>query len=124
MNAVNLLLVGLGGALGAMMRYMLCLVPNHGDFPIMTLAVNLIGAFLIGVISGFAASGDANRNLILFLKTGVCGGFTTFSTFSLETLTLLQNGKTAMALIYAGSSLIGCVIGVKIGEMLGNVIAS
>lgn len=114
--------MGLGGAVGAVSRYLLCLIPNKGDFPVMTLAVNLLGAFLIGVISGFVSAKNVNPDLVLFLKTGVCGGFTTFSTFSLETLTLIQKGRTPLAVIYAAASLFGCVIGVKLGSSFANYV--
>ena len=109
--------MGLGGALGAVFRYLMCLVPNKGDFPFMTLAVNITGAFLIGVIAGTAGAKNISPNLVLFLKTGVCGGFTTFSTFSLETLTLIQKGRTPLAVLYAAASLFGCLLGVKLGEL-------
>lgn len=120
----EVLFVGLGGAVGAVFRYLLCLVPNKSDFPFMTLSVNLIGAVAIGIITGFAiVKGNISRNTLLFLKTGVCGGFTTFSTFSLESISLFEHSKNLTACVYIASSLICCLIGVKLGVCLGKVLA-
>ena len=74
------LFVGLGGALGAVLRYAISLFPYKGTFPVLTFITNVLGALLIGYIAGAAARRGLSRNLVLFLKTGVCGGFTTFST--------------------------------------------
>ena len=89
----SVLLVGAGGALGAVGRYGLSLLPWRGDFPLPTLLTNLLGAVLIGFIAGLAGRGRLPSGWTLFWKTGVCGGFTTFSTFSLESLTLLERGQ-------------------------------
>lgn len=91
---VAVLCVGLGGFIGSVGRYLLGLVPVEGDFPLMTFAVNFAGAVLIGAVFEAATEGSGlPDNAVLFLKTGVCGGFTTFSAFSLETLALLERGK-------------------------------
>ena len=84
--------VALGGAAGAMLRYAISLIPVRGSFPVLTLITNLLGALLIGFIAGAAELTSPSPNLILFVKTGLCGGFTTFSTFSLESYTLLKAG--------------------------------
>lgn len=84
-------MVGLGGGIGAIFRYLLGKIqfPFETAFPIMTLCINFMGAFVMGlVVSG--AIKYTKENTILFLKTGLCGGFTTFSTFSLESITLLE----------------------------------
>ena len=76
--------VGAGGFLGAVGRYLLGLVPFEGDFPLMTFLVNFAGAVAIGAITEVTGATSAlSAEAALFLKTGVCGGFTTFSTFSL-----------------------------------------
>ena len=91
-NKMNFLFVALGGAIGAMGRYAISLIPVKTGFPVLTLITNIIGAILIGIIVGIADSkSDISQNCILFLKTGVCGGFTTFSTFSLEAYNLFEN---------------------------------
>ena len=113
---MTIILIGAGGALGAICRYLLSLVHTEGSFPWMTFATNLIGAFLIGLIVASAEKHGLSSSLVLFLKTGFCGGFTTFSTFSLETFNLLEHGHAETALIYAGLSLGLCVLGVWLGE--------
>ncbi len=104
--------VGLGGALGSILRYAVSLIPYKQTFPFLTLITNICGAVLIGYITGIAAKKNASANIILFLKTGLCGGFTTFSTFSLEAYTLVQNGNYGYAVLYVLLSFIGCFIGV------------
>ena len=116
---VAVLCVGLGGFIGSVGRYLLGLVPVEGDFPLMTFAVNFAGAVLIGAVFEAATEGSGlPDNAVLFLKTGVCGGFTTFSTFSLETLGLLERGEYAIGGAYALGSLAVCVLGVVAGKML------
>lgn len=117
----KLLWVGLGGAIGAMLRYSISLLPLKSSFPFLTLITNIIGAFVIGIVVGLFEKHYLSSNLNLFLKTGICGGFTTFSTFSLETLTLLENGMPSTAIIYALVSVIGCVIGVYLGKMIVGI---
>lgn len=116
------LAVGLGGALGAMGRYGISLIPLKSVFPWLTLLTNVLGALVIGFVVGVTADNAASPNTVLFWKTGVCGGFTTFSTFSLETLRLLEGGQTDAGLLYAGASLMLCIAGVYIGELLGHVL--
>ena len=85
---MNCLAVGLGGFVGAVCRYLLGLIPlrNGHGFPVTTMIVNVLGAFAIGCIVGLVAKHtDLDPRVVLFLKTGICGGFTTFSTFALET---------------------------------------
>lgn len=117
------LCVGLGGALGAVFRYLISMIPWKGDFPVLTLFTNLAGALLIGVVVGAAASGrDIDSSAVLFWKTGVCGGFTTFSTFSLEILQLMERGHKASAGVYMLLSVAGCVAGVWLGKRLAGAL--
>lgn len=120
---LKILLVGLGGGLGAIFRYALGLIDLRSDFPFTTLFINLIGAFAIGVIAGAARRVRINENLILFLKTGACGGFTTFSTFSLESVELIKGGGYLRAGVYICVSVFGCLLGVWLGEKLAALIA-
>ena len=113
--------VGLGGAIGTIFRYTLSLLPIKSSFPILTLITNLLGAFIIGVVVGLFEKQYLSSQIHLFLKTGLCGGFTTFSTFSLETLTLLENGMIFMAIIYALISVVGCIMGVYLGKMIVGI---
>lgn len=114
----KILFVALGGAAGAVCRYLLGLINIRIDFPVITLAINLIGAVIIGFVTGLAAEKSIHTNITLLLKTGFCGGFTTFSTFSLETLTLIENGEALAGGIYAILSLVLCVAGVWLGQCL------
>jgi len=107
------LLVFLGGGLGAGLRYGAALLvagrgtglgPEAAAFPWATLAVNLVGSFLIGVLAGLLAGRETAR---LVLVTGLLGGFTTFSAFSLDTLTLLGSGRAGFALGYVAASVVG-----------------
>lgn len=95
----ELLCVGAGGALGAMGRYGLGLIPLGSELPLMTLLINFLGSVAIGAIveTSELAAGALSREAVLFLKVGLCGGFTTFSTFSLETLGLIEGGQYAIA---------------------------
>ena len=110
--------VGLGGALGAILRYSISLLPMKSSFHILTFITNLIGAFIIGMVVGLFEKHYLSSQLNLFLKTGVCGGFTTFSTFSLEALSLFENGKFILAILYIFMSVGGCIIGVYIGKIV------
>lgn len=110
--------VGLGGALGAIARYGISLLPLRSGFPWLTLATNLLGALLIGCVVGIAEGGRLPSGAVLFWKTGVCGGFTTFSTFSLETLQLLEDGKTGWGAVYAVLSVALCIAGVWCGRSM------
>jgi len=129
---MNFLIVALGGGLGAASRYGLSLITVKSSFPLMTFLTNLAGAFLIGLIVGIGSrdvssgTGDIRKRfspeLMLFLKTGFCGGFTTFSTFSLETWNLIEHGQFGTAGLYAVLSLVCCVAGVWAGMAAANLI--
>ena len=112
---VDCLFVGLGGFVGSVLRYLVSLAPirHESGFPIVTLGINVLGAFLLGLIMA-AAGRDAgiDPRTLLFLKVGVCGGFTTFSTFALESHTLLSGGKPGVALAYMVLSVVLCVLAV------------
>lgn len=112
---INCLFVGLGGAIGSIGRYLIGMIPFKliDDFPMMTLLTNILGAFCIGLIVAIAGRrADFDPHLMLLLKVGFCGGFTTFSTFSNESLQLFQNGRAGLGLIYVLLSVILCVLAV------------
>lgn len=121
---IRFLIVGLGGALGAAARYAVSLIPSKAQFPVSTLAVNLLGAVLIGAVVGFASQYSVSNRWELFLKTGFCGGFTTFSTFSLEAFSLFEKGNHGMAAAYIVLSVALCLLGVFIGQMFGTQLGS
>ncbi len=100
-----ILLVGAGGGIGTILRYLVFrwLGFSLNGFPLSTFFVNLLGCFLIGVCWAVMA-GEKQFMPRLFFITGMLGGFTTFSSFGLETFQLLQNGKWKLALVYVLSS--------------------
>lgn len=100
---LKILAVGAGGFVGAALRYLLSLIPVNEAliFPIKTFAINVIGCIVIGLITVAATKNSSwNPYMLLFMKVGVCGGFTTFSTFALETTDLLKNGHGMTAFVY------------------------
>src|SRR5699024_1959754 len=121
----SVLIVGIGGFLGSIGRYLLSyVIKQHWSsaFPMGTITVNLLGSFLIGLIMAAAFTENLNHQMRLLLATGFCGGFTTFSTFSFEFFSLLQNGHNGYALLYAGASLVLGLFTVWLGFKLGTVI--
>lgn len=115
----NLLLVGLGGGLGSMLRYGSSLLLNSKLFPYATLAVNIIGSFIIGIVFAMSIKDETFlNNWKLFLATGICGGFTTFSAFSVENMALLQSGKVGLALIYILLSVVVGIMATFLGYQL------
>ena len=118
---MNFVFVGLGGALGAIGRYAISMIPIKTEFPFLTLITNILGAVLIGFISGMvSAKQDVSQNAVLFWKTGVCGGFTTFSTFSLEAYELFEKGSTILGLVYAVVSVVSCIFGIVCGKKVAE----
>lgn len=118
---INCLAVGLGGALGAMSRYLLGLVIlPWGAFPLGTFIINICGACLLGAINAWTArEGLGQSALAFFLKAGVCGGFTTFSTYALEINGLLAKGDVFIAALYAGLSVACGVLAAYAGSLIG-----
>ena len=103
----TILFVAAGGALGSVMRYLISKIFTT-SFPLGTLVVNVIGCFLIGFFYGIFANRGCNLSAETraMLTVGLCGGFTTFSTFSNETFQLLSSGHVATALAYVASSIV------------------
>lgn len=106
----TLLLVGLGGGVGSIIRYMAGLYVHRyfpSTFPWGTLAVNVLGCFLIGLFMGLSErSTSLDPNWRLLLVVGFCGGFTTFSALSMESINLLQNHQAMTAFLYIGLSVV------------------
>lgn len=108
MKAFDVGIVMLGGGLGSVLRYGVSLVltsPQSGTFPLNTLFVNIIGSGALGLVLGL--SSKLSSTSILFVGTGLCGGFTTFSTFSGDALVLLNQGRYGAAIAYGGLSVFG-----------------
>ena len=115
----NLLLVGLGGSIGSMVRYAVSFLIRSKSFPLATLSVNIIGSFIIGFVFAISLKeGGLSNNWKLFLATGICGGFTTFSAFSLENMGLLQSGKIGMAVTYILLSIVLGIVATFLGYLL------
>lgn len=120
--------VAIGGALGSMARYglgNLILEKTRSVFPWNTLVINITGSFVIGILGALTISeGKMNPQTRVFatqlLITGVCGGYTTFSSFSLQTLNLIRDGEWFYAAGNILLSVILCMIAVWIGYLLGN----
>ena len=118
----NILLVGAGSFVGGGIRYVFSILMKYsGGFPWATFTVNLLGCLLIGLLWGvFSKYNDASHQLMLLLCVGFCGGFTTFSTFSKESLQLLQAGNWACLSLYvAGSVILGLLL-VAVGYQIAK----
>jgi CrcB protein len=103
----GLLLIGIGGMIGSMLRYLFAVLIKPQSFPYATLSVNILGSLLIGVIMGWVLKNEGlNTNWKLFLATGLCGGFTTFSAFSLECVQLIEQQRYAAMFAYIGLSIV------------------
>lgn len=110
-------LVGIGGMVGSIARYGISSLFSSyiTQFPFATFIVNVVGCLLIGIVFGLLERNVIGSDMRLLLATGVCGGFTTFSTFSAETLFLLRDGFTITALLYVLLSIILCVVFTFVG---------
>ena len=116
--------VALGGAIGAVGRYAISLTSEKLGFPVLTLITNILGAMLLGFIVGLVSQREnISPNTVLFWKTGVCGGFTTFSTFSLEAFSLLENHQIVAGGIYIALSVVLCLAGIFCGRRLAVIMA-
>ncbi len=124
-DGVNLFWVALGGALGSMARYQVTVwaAPYSRVLPWGTIGINVVGSFVIGLVAALTlpAAGRASPEWVrLLLMTGICGGFTTFSAFSLQTLDLLRAGAVGAALANVGLSVLLCLLVVWAGYAAGS----
>jgi fluoride exporter len=122
--------IAIGSALGGMARHWCTMIATAllgAAFPWGTLFINILGSFVIGLF--FALTGPGGRfdvplDARLFVMTGICGGYTTFSAFSLQTLSLFQDGAWLRGSAYIAASVVLCLIGVWVGYALAVVINS
>lgn len=123
---INLLIVGAGGFVGTVLRFLVVKSIDQrllGTFPLATLVVNISGSFLIGLIYGVTAKDPAgSQTWRLFLATGICGGYTTFSAFSMENLTLLEQRLALTSILYMTLSIVLGVGAAMIGVIAGKSI--
>lgn len=117
----EILWIGAGSAIGGISRYAIgkwmtnLFIPH---FPFSTLAINILGSFLIGIFLGLQHKESLPTTTILFLTTGFCGGFTTFSTFSVENIELIKQGNIGLAIVYMFSSLVLGILAVYLGNKI------
>lgn len=120
----ELLLVGLGGFVGSIARYLVSKLNVSWQLlsiPMGTLTVNVLGSLLIGVLVGLSTKTNLiSTELRLLLIVGFCGGFTTFSSFTNENLLLLQNGQYLSVILYTTASLVLGFLAVYLGYIIGS----
>lgn len=120
----SVLLVGLGGGIGSILRYLTTLLVNRfwgNAFPLATFSINIAGCFIIGILAGIAAKQPwADDSFKLLFITGFCGGYTTFSAFALENLNLMQNGNSPIAILYIALSVVSGVFAAWLGMYFVN----
>jgi fluoride exporter len=124
MDVYKIIAVGLGGCLGSIARYVTVKAVDeklNAVFPYGTLAVNIIGSFLLGLVYALAVrKAGIPENWRLFLGAGFCGGFTTFSAFALENFNLLQQKLIGTSVVYVSVSLIAGLLALAAGVWIGR----
>lgn len=112
------LIVAAGGAIGSMLRYSVALTSISKTFPPGTLLINITGSFIIGILAAMFFKNIINTTLWRFFAVGICGGFTTFSAFSLEAFNMLQHQSYTNFLLYIVASVAGGLLAVAAGFIL------
>ena len=119
-------LVFVGGGVGSLLRYLagrfLPAALNGSPFPIAILLINILASAVLGVVVGWAMSRIASEEVRLLLGVGFCGGLSTFSSFSYDTIVLLQNGRTGAAFLNIGLNVVVCLLASAGGLILGQKI--
>lgn len=120
-----LAVVALGGALGALARYAVerALPATAGSFPVATFTANLLGCLVIGAVAGWVLRPGAHRLLRPFVTTGVLGGFTTFSTYTIQVLTAALHSRVDVAAGYLLATLLGALVAVEAGFVVSRALA-
>ena len=116
---MQVLYAAAGGALGAASRFLISRLPLSGHgLPLPTFLANLIGCFLMGLIAAKAEARGMDPNVQVFLKTGFCGGLTTFSAFSAETVDMMEKGHISAAAIYVAATVAAGFFALYAGDQL------
>ena len=122
----TLCIIAIGGGLGSVLRYLTTLFVSKyfvSNFPVATILTNVFGCFLIGLFFGFLEKQNAiSQDLKFFLITGICGGYTTFSAFSLENVQLLQNNQFIIPILYISASVFFGLIATWFGLFIVKLI--
>ena len=113
--------VGVGGAVGSVLRYAIGLTARQSSFPWATLSINIAGSFILGLFLTWAL-GRLPITITAPISVGVLGGFTTFSTFAWEALFLSRSGRTGLAIFYVVLSVAGGMVAAWVGYRLGRFI--
>ncbi|MCD6544428.1 MAG: fluoride efflux transporter CrcB [Flavobacteriaceae bacterium] len=114
-------LIGIGSFIGGILRYLMALFIQSkvlSTYPYGTLTVNILGSLIIGIVFGLTDRFNLSPEWRLFLATGICGGFTTFSAFSLETMFMLQEGQYLYGISYITVSILFGLLAVFLGMTL------
>lgn len=112
-------LVGTGGAIGALCRHYLATAVDIERFPLGTLTVNVLGSFVLGLVTFAGLDSD----LVLFVGTGACGSFTTFSSFSFDTVRLWESGRPLQAVANAALNLLGALLAIAVAWGVVSLLA-
>ncbi len=118
----SLVIVFLGGGVGSILRYLLGLMLSgiSEKFPYATLVVNILACVILGYLIGITSKGVLSTEMKLFLMVGLCGGFSTFSTFSAESYQLFNSASSLTAIIYMAASFSICLFAIYLGLQLGK----
>ena len=120
-----LIAVALGGAIGSVLRYAVGAVllrPGRGGLPWGTLVVNVTGSLALGFLARYFGPPHGSETLFLALTVGLCGGYTTFSTFTLDMLTMVERGEAGRAMLYAGVSVLLAYAALALGYGAARVL--
>lgn len=123
MSLLTCLLIMLGGAIGTLLRYLISVLTTSSphELPWSTIGINIAGSFVIGFFGTLTLSNGrfpVSENVRLLVMVGICGGFTTFSSFSLQTFELLRNGYMVRAAINVVGSVVLCICAVVLGHVV------
>ncbi len=123
---MDFVLVIVGGGIGTGLRYGMMFIPYKGEalfgYPLITFIINFIGSFAIGFVSQISSSKVIGKKATDFIKVGILGGFTTFSSFSLDNLQLIEKGEYLTAGTYILLSAFVCLFGCFLGQLLAKAV--